>query len=151
MAIYGRIRAHIDGQSRQPSDNPETSKGSRVIEPRITRQQAEQPGWGKSTIESHFSNPPAYEDAIDSHAVPDFTGMTAEASKTACAPPRQSYASRPSDKFDELPAQLVSTAENADPLPFDGLNVEDLWSWMLFMDSEDTQRDYSWYDIAASP
>jgi hypothetical protein len=133
MAIYGQIRSHIDGQSGRPSDNPETSRGSRVIEPRIPRQQAEPPEWGIITSESHFSNPPAYEGAIDSHAVPDFTGMTAEASKTASAPPRQSYASRPSDRFNELPAQLVSAAENADPLPFDGLNVGDLWSWMLFM------------------
>lgn len=151
MAIYGQIRAHIDGQARRASDDPEKSKRSRAIEPRTTRQPAEQPDWENATNESHLSNPPAYEDAIDSHAVPDFARMTAEASKTAWEPLGQPYASRPSDKADELPVPVVGVSENADPLPFDGLNVEDLWSWMLFMDSEGAQGDYDWYDNGGSP
>jgi hypothetical protein len=47
-------------------------------------------------------------------------------------------------------AQDAPQDENADFLPFDGLNVEDLWNWVSVMDSDGNQGDYTWYDTAVN-
>jgi hypothetical protein len=145
VAIYKQVLAHFDGASPKNASKSNTNEKGQNATPTVPGPPQSSPFESRTNVLPYQQTPPRH--ARESDVRPSSQTPTLDMSAPFPAPFPHANAS-----FDK-PFNAMGTVPDGDQVsdpevPFTGLGVEDLWNWMLDMDSNNLDNDMSWLQSA---
>jgi hypothetical protein len=127
---------------REPFHDTTATNGRAVLPLSNDHQDFDRVDQRNIRAQRHPSKADAYSNTVNGNLQSEYSAAAFKTPNADCPPVYQSPTSAASERGGEVTSELnVNHNMYSGALPFDNLNVEELWNWMLIMESNDTQGD----------